>query len=114
MVDAQVQQYATPWFRYFLSYDPRPALRKVNVPVLVLNGDKDVQVIASQNVPEVEKALRAGGNQRVTVRLMPGLNHLFQHADTGSPQEYGSIDETFAPEAIKEITAFIRSVNRMK
>jgi len=114
MVDAQVQQYATPWFRYFLTYDPRTALRKVKVPVLVMNGDKDVQVIASQNVPEVEKALRAGGNQRVTVRLMPGLNHLFQHAGTGSPQEYGTIDETFAPEAIKEITAFIRSVNRMK
>ncbi|MFM7189056.1 MAG: alpha/beta hydrolase family protein [Armatimonadota bacterium] len=114
MVDAQVQQYATPWFRYFLSYDPRTALRKVKVPVLVMNGEKDVQVIASQNVPEVEKALRAGGNQRVTVRLMPGLNHLFQHAVTGSPQEYGTIDETFAPEAIKEITAFIRSVNRLK
>lgn len=114
MVDAQVQQYATPWFRYFLSYDPRTALRKVSVPVLVMNGDKDVQVIAAQNVPEVEKALRAGGNQRVTVRVMPGLNHLFQHASTGSPQEYGTIDETFAPEAIKEITAFIRSVNRMK
>ena len=114
MVDAQVQQYATPWFRYFLTYDPRVALRKVKVPVLVMNGDKDVQVIASQNVPEVEKALRAGGNQRVTVRLMPSLNHFFQHAVTGSPQEYGTIDETFAPEAIKEIIAFIRSVNRMK
>ena len=114
MVDAQVQQFATPWFRYFLNYDPRTALRKVKVPVLVMNGDKDLQVIASQNVPEVEKALRAGGNKRVTVRLMPGLNHFFQHAVTGSPQEYGTIDETFSPEAIKEITAFIRSVNRMK
>ena len=114
MVDAQVQQFATPWFRYFLNYDPRTALRKVKVPVLVMNGDKDLQVIASQNVPEVEKALRAGGNKRVTVRLMHGLNHFFQHAVTGSPQEYGTIDETFAPEAIKEIGAFIRSVNRMK
>ena len=114
MVDAQVQQFATPWFRYFLNYDPRTALRKVKVPVLVMNGDKDLQVIASQNVPEVEKALRTGGNKRVTVRLMPGLNHLFQHTETGSPQEYGTIDETFAPEAIKEIGAFIRSVNRMK
>lgn len=114
MVDAQVQQFATPWFRYFLNYDPRTALRKVKVPVLVMNGDKDLQVIASQNVPEVEKALRAGGNKRVTVRLMRGLNHLFQHTETGSPQEYGTIDETFAPEAIKEIAAFIRSVNRMK
>ncbi len=114
MVDAQIMQYATPWFRFFLSYDPRPALRKVKVPVLVLNGDKDLQVIASQNVSEVEKALQAAGNQRVRVRVMPGLNHLFQHSDTGSPQEYGSIDETFAPEAIKEITTFIRSVNRMK
>jgi pimeloyl-ACP methyl ester carboxylesterase len=114
MVDAQVQQFATPWFRYFLNYDPRTALRKVKVPVLVMNGDKDLQVIASQNIPEVEKALRTGGNKRVTVRLMPGLNHLFQHTETGSPQEYGTIDETFAPEAIKEIGAFIRSVNRMK
>ena len=114
MVDAQVQQFATPWFRYFLNYDPRTALRNVKVPVLVMNGDKDLQVIASQNVPEVEKALRAGGNKRVTVRLMRGLNHLFQHTETGSPQEYGTIDETFAPEAIKEIAAFIRSVNRMK
>ena len=114
MVDAQVQQFATPWFRYFLNYDPRTALRKVKVPVLVMNGDKDLQVIASQNVPEVEKALRAGGNKRVTVRLMPGLNHFFQHAVTGSPQEYGTIDETFALEAIKEIGVFIRSVNRMK
>lgn len=114
VVDAQVQQFATPWFRYFLNYDPRTALRKVTVPVLVMNGDKDLQVIASQNVPEVEKALRAGGNKRVTVRLMPGLNHFFQHAVTGSPQEYGTIDETFAPEAIKEIGAFIRSVYRMK
>ena len=114
MVDAQVQQFATPWFRYFLNYDPRTALRKVKVPVLVMNGDKDLQVIASQNVPEVEKALRAGGNKRVTIRLMPGLNHLFQHTETGSPQEYGTIDETFAPEAIKEIGAFIRSVYRMK
>lgn len=114
MVDAQVQQFATPWFRYFLNYDPRTALRKVKVPVLVMNGDKDLQVIASQNVPEVEKALRAGGNKQVTVRLMPGLNHLFQHTETGSPQEYGTIDETFAPEAIKEVGAFIRSVNRMK
>ena len=114
MVDAQVQQFATPWFRYFLNYDPRTALRKVKVPVLVMNGDKDLQVIASQNVSEVEKALRTGGNKRVTVRLMPGLNHLFQHTETGSPQEYGTIDETFAPEAIKEIGVFIRSVNRMK
>ena len=114
MVDAQVQQFATPWFRYFLNYDPRTALRKVKVPVLVMNGDKDLQVIASQNVSEVEKALRGSGNKRVTVRLMPGLNHFFQHAVTGSPQEYGTIDETFAPEAIKEIGAFIRSVNRMK
>ena len=114
MVDAQVQQFATPWFRYFLNYDPRTALRKVKVPVLVMNGDKDLQVIASQNVPEVEKALRGSGNKRVTVRLMHGLNHFFQHAVTGSPQEYGTIDETFSPEAIKEIGAFIRSVNRMK
>ena len=55
------------------------------------------QVDPDQNAPEVEKALRDGGNDRAEVAVLPGLNHLFQHAETGSPLEYGAIEETFAP-----------------
>lgn len=105
--DLVTRAMTTRWFRFFLTYDPRPALRKVTVPVLVMNGELDRQVSPDQNLPEIEKALKDAGNTDVTIRLMPGLNHLFQKARTGSPSEYGSIDETFNQEAIDVISNWI-------
>ena len=106
-----VQTMLTPWQRFFLNYDPRPALRKVACPVLALNGEKDLQVPPKQNLPEIEKAVRAGGNKNVTVKELPGLNHLFQRCQTGSPGEYAQIEETIAPEALDVMTSWLREVN---
>jgi hypothetical protein len=61
-IDMQLQNVNNPWFRYFLSYDPRPALRRVKCPVQALNGEKDLQVPPKQNLHAVEKALTEGGN----------------------------------------------------
>lgn len=97
----------TPWFRHFLRYDPRPDLRQVKIPVLALNGEKDLQVSADQNLPAIEQALADGGNHNVTVRRLPGLNHLFQPATTGLPEEYGAIPITFDPSAIEAIRGWI-------
>jgi uncharacterized protein len=97
----------SPWFRFFLTYDPRPALTRVKCPVLALVGEKDIQVPAKQNVPELEKALRAGGNKDFTVREMPHLNHLFQTCKSGSVMEYSKIDETFSPSALALIAQWI-------
>lgn len=107
-LDAQVKQVTSNWFRYFLDYDPRPALRKVKVPVLVLNGELDLQVIADQNIPEIEKALKEAGNPDVTIRRLPGLNHLFQPAKTGSPAEYAASDVTMDPSVLDLVTKWIR------
>lgn len=96
-----------PWFRYFMDYDPRVALRQVKVPVLVLNGEKDLQVIPDQNLPEIEKALAEAGNADVTVRRLPDLNHLFQPAQTGSPMEYASIETTIDPSVLELISGWI-------
>jgi pimeloyl-ACP methyl ester carboxylesterase len=106
-VEAQTRMFFSPWVRYFLTYDPRAALTKVKVPVLAMNGDKDLQVPAKQNLAEIEKALKAGKNKDITIRSFPGLNHLFQHAETGSPLEYGKIEETFAPEALEFLSDWI-------
>jgi pimeloyl-ACP methyl ester carboxylesterase len=106
-VRSQISLVTSPWFKYFLTYDPRPALGKVQCPVLALNGDKDLQVPAKENLAEIEKALRAGGNKDVTVKELPGLNHLFQPTKTGLPQEYGKIDTTFAPKALETISDWI-------
>ena len=107
LVDSQVKAFGTPWMHYFISYDPAPTLRKVKCPVLALNGEKDLQVPPEENLAAIEKYLREGGNTEVTTRMLPGLNHLFQKSDTGSPSEYSSLEETFSPVALEAITAWI-------
>ena len=79
-VSLQVAQIVSPWMQYFIKYDPAPALEKVKCPVLAVNGEKDLQVPPKENLQAIEKALRKGGNQNVTIREFPGLNHLFQDA----------------------------------
>ncbi|HSW28529.1 MAG TPA: alpha/beta hydrolase [Longimicrobiales bacterium] len=106
-VEAQVRQVNSPWFRFFLTYDPRPTLEKVRVPVLALNGSLDLQVPAEANLREVGEALRRGGNGDVTTRLLPGLNHLFQTARTGGPSEYATITETMSPTALEAVSSWI-------
>lgn len=103
----QAQMMTTPWFRFFLDYDPVPALKKTQCPVLALNGDKDVQIASKENLAQIEKALQGGGNKDFQIHEFAGLNHLFQHAPTGSPNEYGGIQETFAPEALTFVSDWI-------
>ena len=106
-VDTGIRQLVNPWFRYFLRYDPVPALRGTRVPVLALNGALDLQVPPDENLAGIQQALRAAGNPDVTVEKLPGLNHLFQPATTGAPTEYGEIEQTMAPVVLERITAWI-------
>ncbi|HEY3974851.1 MAG TPA: alpha/beta fold hydrolase [Candidatus Sulfotelmatobacter sp.] len=104
-VGLQVSQMTSVWFRYFLTYDPASALRKVTCPVLALNGSLDKQVLPSQNLPPIRQAL--AGNPRAEIDELPGLNHLFQTAKTGSPTEYAQIEETIAPVALDKMATWI-------
>jgi hypothetical protein len=103
----EVKQVTSPWFRYFIAYDPATALRKVTCPVLALNGQKDMQVPPDLNLPAIRKALEEAGNQHFEIVELPGLNHLFQTAKTGSPSEYAQIEETISPIALEKITSWI-------
>jgi pimeloyl-ACP methyl ester carboxylesterase len=106
-MDVAIQQLTSPWMRYTLTYDPAIALRKVACPVLALNGEKDVQVSSAQNLPAIKKALEEGGNKHAEIDELPGLNHLFQTAKTGSPTEYAQSEETIAPVALDKIAGWI-------
>ena len=97
MIEAQLTALRSPWFRYFLTFDPRPTLAKVQCPVLAVVGSKDLQVPPKENLAEIEKALKKAGNNDVTIKELPDLNHLFQTCKIGSPTEYGQIEETLAP-----------------
>jgi pimeloyl-ACP methyl ester carboxylesterase len=106
-IAAQIKQVNKPWFRYFLTLDPRSALRKVKCPALALNGENDLQVPATENLREIEAAIKAGGNKDITIVSLPKLNHLFQTSETGSLSEYAKIEETIAPVALKTIGDWI-------
>ena len=109
--DGAVQQVNSPWMKRFLTLDPAEALRQVSCPVMVLNGTLDAQVVAEQNVPAIEAALKEAAAKdpraQATVKVMPGLNHLFQPAKTGSLEEYTTIDTTMSPEVLDAIAAWV-------
>ncbi len=102
----------SPWFRFFLKFDPKPYLENLTIPVLALNGEKDLQVPPKENLAGIEKALKIAGNTNYRIYELPGLNHLFQNSKTGSPREYGEIEETFSAEALKIIRDWIIEVTR--
>ena len=106
-LQAQVRLLVSSWFRYFIDYDPLPALQKTVCPVLALNGEKDLQVPAKENLSKIQKALQDGGNKDFLTSELPGLNHLFQHCPSGSPTEYGGIEETMAPEALNAVSDWV-------
>jgi hypothetical protein len=65
-----------------------------------LNGSRDLQVPPSQNLPAIKAALQAGGNKDFQAVEIPGLNHLFQTCQKCTVSEYGTLEETFSPEAL--------------
>jgi len=113
-LNAQLQNLLSPWYRFFLTYDPKPTLTKVKCPVLAINGEKDLQVSPKENLSAIEEALKAGGNQNYTIKELPGLNHLFQTAQTGLSSEYAKIEETISPIALKMIGDWILEQTRDK
>jgi pimeloyl-ACP methyl ester carboxylesterase len=105
--EMQAESFSSPWFHYFLSYDPRPTIMKVRVPVLAINGEKDLQVPVKEDLEAIEQALKDGGNRDYKIVALPGLNHLFQTSNTGAISEYGTIEETIAPVVLQTIGDWI-------
>ncbi len=103
-ITTQVNQLSTPWMMYFIKHDPAFVLEKVSCPVLAVNGEMDLQVTPKENLTAIENALKKGGNTKVTLMEFPALNHLFQECKTGSPTEYGEIEQTFSPLVLEAIS----------
>ena len=106
----QLRMYTTAWFRFFLDYDPSADVRKVRVPLLAITGELDLQAPPRENLRRIQAGASAGGNRHVTVRELPGLNHLLRTAKTGLPQEYSTIEETLAPVALELVAGWIQAI----
>ena len=109
-VYSYVMNAVKPWYRYFLKFDPVNFLPKVKVPILAINGDKDLMVRSVPNLDNWKNLPAKGGNNKVTVKEIPGLNHLLQHCLTCQQQEYSTIKETIAPEVLDEIARWLDQV----
>jgi fermentation-respiration switch protein FrsA (DUF1100 family) len=107
VIQKQIESVSTPWFRYFLNYDPSDYLTTVTIPTLAVNGSLDLQVLPKSNLKGIEASLEKAGNRNFVIKEFEGLNHLFQMSETGAPSEYGAIEETFNEEALKFIKDWI-------
>ncbi len=102
-LDREIADQCRRHWRCDVRHDPRATLMKVRCPVLALNGEKDVQVPAKENLAIIEEALNAGGNPRSAVRELPGLNHAFRT----EPHAPGSDDETMSPVVLQTVSDWI-------
>jgi hypothetical protein len=107
-LNMQIKTITSPWFKYFLRFDPAPVLEKVKCPVLGINGENDLQVPPKENLSAIESALKKGGNSNFEVKMLPGLNHLFQTSTTGNISEYSQIEETISPVVLETMLDWIK------
>lgn len=111
-------QKTNPWYDYFVDFDPAPVIKQIKCPALLLNGDKDSQVMAASNIPVIRALLSDNEKHQLpdnqVIKVYPGLNHLFQHCTTGMPAEYGSIEETISEEVLHDIAEWIKNTTISK
>jgi pimeloyl-ACP methyl ester carboxylesterase len=102
----QIQQ--VPWYQFFVNYNPQTDIAKISCPVMAINGEKDVQVMSGMCLDALRRVLPA--NEHHLIKSYPGLNHLFQHCETGMPDEYEGIEETISEEVINDIISWLHQV----
>lgn len=105
--ESYVRQATGPWYRGFMTYEPSIIFPLIKVPVLAINGDKDIISVAAPNLGGFQQYISKGLIQTWQV---PGLNHLYQHCVTCETNEYAELSETFAPEVLVRMKQFILSV----
>ncbi len=103
-------QLFIPWQQTFLTLDPAAYLGKVEIPTLVLNGDKDFQVPVGLNIPAIERAFENGARPDYMVIIYENLNHLFQPCETGMLDEYYQIETTIAPQVLSDIVQWLNTI----
>ena len=113
-LSTQIERIKSPWFRYFLTYEPAESLKMVACPVLAMNGEKDVQVDPRLNLPAIRKALETAGRTDFQIAEIPDVNHLFQTCKTGALSEYQTTEETMSPVVLNKMTAWIHELLKTK
>lgn len=106
-IEGQSKSVSMPWFSYFIKINPDDYWRKLNIPVLALNGSLDIQVVSKENLNGIKTSLEKAKNKQFEVVEFPNLNHLFQEAKMGAVEEYAQIEQTIAPQVLDKMSSWI-------
>lgn len=95
------------WLNQWLRLDATDYLTKIKSKVLALNGSEDFQVTPQENLAGIKAALSNGRCKDFEIKELPGLNHLFQHCNECTLQEYGQLTQTLDPSLLNAITDWL-------
>lgn len=109
LVEEEYLTYKSEWMRYFIKYDPGKDFQKMKIPVLAMIGENDLQVTPKLNIEHIQNNLQKSSKKNYELKVMPGLNHLFQSSQSGLPSEYGKIEETFSHKALESMLEFLQN-----
>ncbi len=109
VISQMIQQFDLPNSRFVMRYDPRPALRRLATPTLAVLGGHDPIMPAEEHAPSFTAAFADSPDDDQTVVVLPGLNHLLQNTETGSPAEFGRLTETMSSDAMRLVSDWILS-----
>jgi len=104
-----VNQAVGKWYRYFVKYDAEAVMKQIKVPVLAINGDKDLMVAGLENLANWKNYIAAGGNKKVTTKLVPSVNHLLQKCETCRPDEYSKIKSGVDAEILNMVATWLNN-----
>jgi pimeloyl-ACP methyl ester carboxylesterase len=105
-----VESYSSPWLINFIKYDPKNTLERLECPLFALNGERDLQVPAKENLEVLEHISNIDSSKKFTLKSYPDLNHLFQECKTGTLMEYGQIEQTLSPQVLQDIAEWINNL----
>lgn len=91
---------AKAWYRVMINYDPAKFIPRIKIPLLAMNGDKDIMVPARQNLENIEYLLKKGKNKHYQISIMPGHNHMFQHCVECTQQEIPTLPEDISQQTL--------------
>lgn len=103
-------QSKNTWIKFYMNYDPQPALTKITCPALLLFGELDAQVLPGQNKDLMAQAITGNGNKKVQATVISKANHLFQLATSGSPMEYSMLKKEFSPELLDTLNNWLQEL----
>ncbi|QEC75931.1 alpha/beta hydrolase [Mucilaginibacter ginsenosidivorax] len=98
-----IQKYLMSWFRY----DPTRAIKRLKIPILIVQGTTDLQVKVS-NAEKLKKA-----KSDAVLEIIPEMNHVLKDAPADKDKNmatYNEPDLPLKPEFIKAVISFVKKV----